>query len=366
MNSREILEDLLKINAPSKRELFVSNYIKDFAIKNKISFKEFNNLIPYGGNASPLLFKIKGNLNKQSILLSAHMDSVEISHNDEIEIVKDGFIYKSNKKNVLGGDDRLGVAIALLIAKKAIENPNKHSGIEILFSVQEELGCLSTKIFDFSVIDSKINYNLDGEGAIGSIINKAPTKAKYKLKVIGKSSHAALSPEEGNNAIVALSKIITKLPQGIIDEGVTTNIGIISGGNQTNVVAQDAFIVAELRSLNFEKYLKWKEKISNIINFQANLLGVKYELQFDIIYKGYHIDEKSDLIINFKKGCEKNNLVFSLLTSQGGGDSNNINDNNIKSVVFGLSMHNIHTIDEYFDIRDYEKAYKLLDSILFI
>lgn len=365
MNSKEILEDLLKFNAPSKRELSVSNYIKKFAITNKIPFQEFDNLKLEDAKAFPILFKIKGNLDKQSILLSAHMDSVNIPHNNEIEIVKEGFIYKSNGKNVLGGDDRLGVAIALLIAKQAIDNPDNHSGVEILFSVQEELGCLSTKIFDFSVIDSKLNYNLDGEGDVGSLIIKAPTKAKYSVKIIGTPSHAALDPEKGNNAIVALSKIITKLPQGLIDEGTTTNIGIIFGGKQTNVVAKEASIICELRSHSYETYLKWKNIIIDIIKRETKLLNVNYDIDFEIIYKGYNINKDSYVVRKFKEACKKNNLKASLISSQGGGDSNNINDNGIESVVFGLSMHNIHTVNEYFDIRDFDKAYKLLSTIVF-
>ena len=58
-------------------------------------------------------------------------------------------------------------------------------------------------------------------------------------------------------------------------------------------------------------------------------------------------------------------MKASLISSQGGGDSNNINDNGIESVVFGLSMHNIHTVNEYFDIRDFDKAYKFLSTIVF-
>lgn len=365
MNSKKILEDLISLNAPSKREYVVAEYVKSIAKKYNIEFYELDRFIPEDGNCPPILFKIDGNLNNDIILLSAHLDTVNIDHNNKIEIIKEGTIYRSNKKNVLGGDDRLGVAAALIMAIKAKENPNLHSGVEILFTVQEELGCLCSKIFDFSLLKAKINYNLDGEGPVGSIINRAPTKVKYSLKIIGTSSHAALEPEKGNNAIVALAKIISKLPQGKLDEYTTANIGMISGGKQTNVVAKEAEIVAELRSLNYEKYLNWKDKIEQIVDAESNKLNVRYHLQFDIVYYGYHVKENTKTVKLFKKACKFNNLKPQLITSQGGGDSNNINSNNIDSVVFGFSMHNIHTVNEYFDIRDFEKALKLLDTILF-
>jgi len=365
MNSKDILEDLLRINAPSKRELFVLNYVIDVAKKYNIKYKVFNEFIPEGGNAAPILFSIDGNQNKDSILLSCHLDTVNIEHNNPIEIVKDGFIYKSNGKNILGGDDRLGVAAAIVMAIKAIQNPNLHSGLEILFTVQEELGCLCSKVFDFKNIKSKINFNLDGEGPVGSVINRAPTKVRYTLKVIGKPSHAALAPEDGNNAIVAISKIIAKLPQGQIDEISTANVGMIFGGKQTNVVTKDATMIAEIRSLDFDRYLYWKDTIIEIVEKQAKKLHVKYELNFEILYHGYHVKEDKFIINHFKKACKLNKITPQLLTSQGGGDSNNINYNGIDSVVYGFMMYNIHTLEEYFDIRDYERSLALLDTIIF-
>lgn len=365
MNFKKILEDLIVINAPSKREQKVSSYIKKFALENNINIIELLDCIPEGGNCAPLLLRVEGTLNKESILLSSHMDTVSINHENPIEIIKDGNIYKSNGKNVLGGDDRLGVAICLIMAKKAKENPSLHGGLEVLFNVQEELGCLGSKILDYNLIKSKNNYNLDGETPIGTLINKAPTKVIYNLEVIGKASHAALAPEDGNNAIVALAKIITKLPQGQLDFETTANIGTISGGSQTNVVAEKAIISSEIRSLSFDKYLLWKEKIIEIIEMEAKALSVEVNYCFDIIYNGYHVKEEEYLIQEFKKACNSKNIMPSLFTSQGGGDSNNINNNGIKSVVFGLSMNNIHTQIESFDIEDYYKAISLLETILF-
>jgi len=365
MNFNKLLEDLISINAPSKREHEVSKYIIKFAQENEINFQALEDFIPEGGNCAPILMKIKGTSNKDSVLLSCHMDSVFINHNKPIEIVKCGNIWKSNGKNVLGGDDRLGVAIAMIMAIKAKKNPELHGGLEVLFNVQEELGCLGTKILDFNIIDSKYNYNLDGETAVGTAINQAPTKVIYNLEVIGKPSHAALAPQDGINAIVALSSIITKLPQGQLDFETTANIGTISGGAQTNVVAEKAMMSAEIRSLSFNKYIHWKELILKIIQSESKRLNVKFNCDFNIIYNGYHVNDDEPVIKRFKKACIKNDLTPTLLTSQGGGDSNNINSSSIKSIVFGLDMNNIHTNEESLNIKSFEKAIKLMDSILF-
>ncbi len=365
MNFKKILEDLIVINAPSKREQKVSLYIKNFALENDINIIEFEDCIPEGGNCAPLLLKVEGSKEKESILISSHMDTVAINHNNPIEIIRDGNIYKSNGENILGGDDRLGVAICLIIAKKAKENPTLHGGLEVLFNVQEELGCLGTKILDYNLIESQNNYNLDGETPVGTLINKAPTKVIYNLEVIGKASHAALAPDDGKNAIVALSKIISNLPQGQLDFETTANIGIIRGGSQTNVVAEKAVLSSEIRSLSFEKYLIWKDKIIKIIESESKSLAVKVNYSFNIIYNGYDVKEDEFLIQEFQKACYIKNIKPMLLTSQGGGDSNNLNDNGIKSVVFGLAMNNIHTLNESFDIEDYYKAISLLETILF-
>ena len=104
---------------------------------------------------------------------------------------------------------------------------------------------------------AKFGYALDSDGKVGNIIVAAPTQAKIKAVIYGKTAHAGVAPEKGVSAITIAAKAISKMPLGRIDKETTANIGRFEGGQQTNIVCDRVDIFAEARSL-FQK--KWKHK----------------------------------------------------------------------------------------------------------
>src|SRR5690606_11806348 len=99
------------------------------------------------------------------------------------------------------------------------------------------------------MIHAKFGYALDSDGAVGDIVVAAPTQAKIKATIKGKTAHAGVAPEKGISAIQVAAKAIAKMPLGRIDEETTANIGRFEGGKQTNIVADHVEILAEARSL---------------------------------------------------------------------------------------------------------------------
>jgi tripeptide aminopeptidase len=91
----------------------------------------------------------KGNLlgcmecgNGPTILLSAHMDTVE-----EIvlnrEIIEEGNILRSSQ-GILGADDRAGIAAILSILNR-VRKTNFNGTIKVAFTVEEEIGCRGSR-----------------------------------------------------------------------------------------------------------------------------------------------------------------------------------------------------------------------------
>lgn len=69
-----------------------------------------------------------------------------------------------------------------------------------------------------------------------------------RIRVVGRSSHAGLAPEEGASAIAELASVVRRLhamsdPEG----GTTVNVGVVSGGVRPNVVAADAEAQVDVR-----------------------------------------------------------------------------------------------------------------------
>ncbi|MFK8110832.1 MAG: M20 family metallopeptidase [Rubripirellula sp.] len=71
---------------------------------------------------------------------------------------------------------------------------------------------------------------------------------RFTITVIGRASHAGLAPEKGISAILESSHVIQSL-SALNDprQGVTVNVGKISGGTQPNVVAAETAMVVDVR-----------------------------------------------------------------------------------------------------------------------
>lgn len=203
-----------------------------------------------GGETGNVIAKLKGTKNGPTILFSAHMDTVTPGEGVK-PIVKDGVIY-SDGTTVLGGDDKAGIAAILEGIRVIKENNIEHSDVEVVFSIWEEGGLFGAKYLDTSKISAEYGFVLDSGGAPGEIIIQA-AQDKVNAKIIGKPAHAGVAPEEGVSAIMIAARAIDNMRLLRIDEETTANIGTISGGIATNIVAPEVTIKAEARSINEEK-----------------------------------------------------------------------------------------------------------------
>jgi glutamate carboxypeptidase len=74
-----------------------------------------------------------------------------------------------------------------------------------------------------------------------------------EIIVHGRASHAGLAPEEGVNAVHELARQITRIEKwNDPRRGITVNADIIEGGVRTNVIAERARAVLDLRALRSE------------------------------------------------------------------------------------------------------------------
>ncbi len=362
------LVELCSILGPSCKEQEVADYILKFGndrANDGLMLYQFPpESIPSEGNTSNILIRIPGTGKGEIILLTAHMDTVPPGQ--DYSIVLENGILRTEGDSILGGDDRAGVAAALEIIDIGLMYPERHAGIEVLFFVQEEIGALGSRHLDKTVIKADYGYNLDGETPPGSIIVRAPRKAKYMCEIYGLSSHAALAPEKGISAIKIAGTIINDLPQGQVDSDTTANIGSISGGGQTNIIPDYVRIIGEVRSFTSKGFRKICEDIERVVNTASSVSGREISFAWEHVYYCYSVDPGGPCTSRFTEACKNSGIEPKMLSSPGGGDSNNLNALGIENVVFGLGMHDIHTSHEYIVIDEYLTAVQILKEIVLL
>jgi tripeptide aminopeptidase len=204
-----------------------------------------------GAECGNLLARIPGR-GERTIMLCAHLDTVPEPGVVEPVLVDDGWV--SAGDTILGADNKAAVAVILEVARRcAVEG--SPVGLELLFTVCEEVGLEGAKAFDVKALRSDWGYVLDHASPIGEIIVASPTYYRFAADFRGTPAHAGIRPEDGRSAIEAAARAIGAMRLGRIDEETTANIGGIEGGARggTNIVAARCRVVGEVRSLEPKK-----------------------------------------------------------------------------------------------------------------
>lgn len=358
---------LLKIESPSLKEGKLAYYLAD--LLSALGYSPFFDRSgeATGSEVGNLIVKIPGTIQSTPLLFCAHLDTVGPYEN--IEIIEEDNIIKSNGKTILGADDKAGIAILIEILRILKESYFPHPPLEFVFTTAEEIGLLGAKNLDFRHLEAQYGFVLDGENPEEAIV-AAPSSYHFTLKVLGKSAHAGIEPEKGINAIKILSHIILNLPSGRIDSETTMNIGKVMGGNYVNIVPDLALIEGEIRSHNEEKLEKLKKEIEKItsevvMNFPNKLNNLpSYELDFKKIFKAFSIPENEPIIKLLKNAGESIGLDIKFKRKEGGSDANVFNEKGIRSIILGTGMQKVHTTEEFIRKSDLIKAAKLVLQII--
>jgi len=355
------LVELCEIPSPSRCERYVADYILSRISELGLDAVEDNAGNDLNGDTGNIIVRVDGN-GSPSLLLTAHMDTVMPVGGlpDRINVnITDGVVH-TDRKSILGADDKAGIALALELLHHRVETSDDVCSLEIVFTVQEEIGARGAAYLDKDSISSEQGFVLDGDTPVGTVIVSAPHKLRYDLVISGAAAHAALEPEKGINAIKAMSEVVRELPCGKIDSNTVTNYGIVKGGNATNVIPDRGEWIGELRGHDLEKVYHVKKQIDETSHRVLECSGASAEIIWTELYPGYSVSLDELCIQYFASACNKFDMQMDYVTTDGGGDANPLNGSGIICVPFGLGMKAIHTNKENIKLADLYDAFNLL------
>lgn len=313
-------------------------------------------------NGNNIYCYIPGTIDSETMLFSAHMDTVTPGIGIEPYIDKD--YIKSKGDTILGGDDKAGV-IAILEALRTIkENNLPHRPIEIVFTICEEGGVNGVKEVEFQRLKAKKGIVLDSGKGPGHIITEAPGQTRIFAKVKGKASHAGAHPEDGISALMVAAEAVSNMKLLRIDSETTANIGTFKAEGPTNIVSPLAEIVAEARSRSIEKLNEQTEHMINCLKESCEKYGAELEYKVENCYYSYVLGHEDEHIKTIADVCENLGLEVVKIPSGGGSDANVYNLNGIKAVNIGAGMELAHTTDERLNIEDFINAAKVVLKLM--
>ena len=247
----ETFAALCRIESPSGGERACADWITEQLRGMGLDVQEDDVGPRVGSDAGNMLARIPG-AGPDSILLCAHMDTVPLTAPVEPILVDGG--WENARDGILGADNKSAVAVILEVARRITSAPEPPEvGIELLFTICEEVSLRGSKAFDASRLDSRFGYVFDHATPIGEIVLSSPTHHRIDAELRGRAAHAGVRPEVGRSAIAAAASAIAAMRLGRLDDETTANVGIIEGGTAINVIPDRCWIVAEVRSLDRDR-----------------------------------------------------------------------------------------------------------------
>ncbi len=344
--------DLVRIDSPSgEEEAVAQELIKRLeGMGLNVQRDDYGNLVANDGGNNP-------------ITLSAHMDTVEPGRGIQPLVERDRIV--SDGTTILGGDCKAGVAAILEALESVLEDGTPHGAIEVAFTREEEIGLVGARNLDLSLLKGKEAVVFDGEGPPSQITSSSPTYIGFDIEITGRAAHAGAEPEKGISAIRIAAELITRFPQGRLDDETTFNVGTIEGGSVRNTVPENTTVVGEFRSRNLESLDGLTLQVNEVVDEVRKLFpGAEIESHLHTEFETYTLDDTDPATQRVKAALTELGLTPEMHPSGGGTDGNVFRLHDISAVVIGMADHNMHTTREYVTIPDMVDAAHLCETLL--
>jgi len=286
---------LCRIGSPSRHERACADWVISELRSLGLDVEEDDVGARLGSDTGNLLTRIPGREGR-SILLCAHLDTVPLTAPIE-PVLQDGGFRNAND-GILGADNKAAVAVILELARRtmaALQPPP--IGLELLFTVCEEVSLAGSGAFDTGRLRSSLGFVFDHASPIGEIVVASPTHYRVVAEFHGRAAHAGVRPEEGRNAIAAAARGIAAMPLGRLDPGTAANVGTISGGTATNVVPERCRIEAEARSLDDRRAAALATELVDHLQDAANDAECDLDVTLQRTFRGYRARPRAAAIV---------------------------------------------------------------------
>lgn len=379
---RELME-LLNIEAGPAKEKPVADWLrarfKSFGVKDSQVFvDEAQHQSEYGGDTGNVIVRFDGHGKGPRRLLSTHMDTVPLAVGAKPRLDGD-YIRNDAPGKALGGDNRLGCGVVLQAVRRLSELGGKHGPVTCVFLVQEEVGLVGARGLDVKKLgDPKpsLGFNFDSAEP-QNILTKVIGTQRFEIKIAGKPAHAGehvhLGVSASQVAAYALADLGRSGWHGKIanseGEG-SANAGILRGGEGTNVVVPEFYILAEARAWDpqFRKRIveKWKEVFTKaaaeVKNEKSECASVSFGPGPG--YEAFAIPDEAPVVQEALAVTKAAGLQGKTYSNKGGVDANHLNAHGIPTVTFGCGMREVHTAKEYIVLKDYYDACQIALNIV--
>ncbi|MEA3307251.1 MAG: peptidase dimerization domain-containing protein, partial [Elusimicrobiota bacterium] len=217
-------------------------------------------------------------------------------------------------------------------------------------------GLLGAKFLDYSKVKGKYGMIFDSERVLNQVTAYAPAANKIEIEVYGKAAHAGVAPESGISAIKVAANAISKMNLGRIDFETTANIGMINGGNATNVITPLVKMTGEARSHNLGKLERQTKHMRDMFEKAAKKAKAKFKFKIEREFHNLQIKPSDTVLKLIALSMKEMKIKMRPASSGGGTDGNVFYKHKIKTPIIPTGMREVHSVKEYLLLKDFFNA----------
>ena len=341
-----------------------------------IYLDDANTRIPLPTETGNLIVHLPGRgamHNQPALMFMTHMDTVPLCAGAQPKLA--GRKIVNSAKTALGGDNRTGCGVLVTLAAELAKQKLDHPPLTLLFCVREESGLYGARHVDPADLGAPaMAFNYDG-GSASNVIVGAVGADRWEVEIFGRASHAGVAPERGISSTMILALALADLKKGgwfgKVVKGKkqgTSNVGPVTGGegrpagDATNVVTDYVHVRGESRSHDAKffheitaAYKAAFEKAAKAVkNHEGKSGRVKFKTQTD--YHPFRMKDSLPVVQRAAAAIAAGGGKPNIRTANGGLDANWMVRHGIPTVTFGAGQNEVHTIDEWINLDEYERA----------
>jgi tripeptide aminopeptidase len=250
--------------------------------------------------------------------------------------------------------------------------------LTLLFTVREESGLFGARYVEPADLGgAAMGFNIDGRCA-GELCVGAVGAERWEVDIAGKASHAGVHPEKGISATMVAALALAEVKAGgwfgKVTKGTqhgTSNVGPFGGrdgraaGDATNVVTDFVHIKGEARSHDKRFFKEIARAYDTAFQHAAAEVtddtgrGAKVRFRSRLDYYPFRLRPDAPVVRHAEAAARAAGLTPSLRIGNGGLDANWLVRHGVPTVTFGAGQNNIHTVDEFVDLKMFEEGCRM-------
>jgi tripeptide aminopeptidase len=356
----ETFQTLCRIESPSRQERACADWVGAELRSLGLEVEEDDAGTRVGSNAGNLLSRIAGR-GEGSLLLCAHLDTVPLTAPIDPVIVDGG--WENANDGILGADNKAAVAILIEIARRLSSSPPQ-IGVELLFTICEEVSLRGSREFDVGRLRSSYGYVFDHATPIGEIVLSSPSHQRLVADMHGRAAHAGLRPEAGRSAVAAVAQAIAQMRLGRLDEDTTANVGTIEGGTAINVIPEHCRIEAEVRSIEEDKLQGAMTDMIDRLQDAANASECDVDVTVERMFEGYRTRARAPHVLLAERALQACGYEPRHIASGGASDANSLNAVGFPCVNLADGSERNHQPDERISVDALEGMFEVAIALV--